>query len=206
MTASASDAPQRQAGLRTRSGNAMLRTRTAILDAAAVCVERHGVRRTTMGDVAAVGGVAKATLYNHFRAKDDVLTALVAARVATLAAECEAIAAGLPDPHPVTGLETPDRRTGLGPALEHAAAALGSSRPLRRVAAEEPALLIPLLVPGQDRSWEQVRAAVAGVLTAAAAPAGPGEVELVLRWLLSQLLWPTTAESARTAAEGWPAA
>ncbi|MCW2681146.1 MAG: transcriptional regulator, TetR family, partial [Frankiales bacterium] len=121
---SASDAPQRDPGLRTRSGNAMLRTRGAILDAAAACVERSGVRRTTMSAIAATGGVAKATLYNHFRTKDDVLAALVEARVAALAAEC-------------TGRSIAD-------ALEHAAAVLRESAALRRVAQEEPALLVPL--------------------------------------------------------------
>ncbi|MCW2614504.1 MAG: transcriptional regulator, TetR family, partial [Frankiales bacterium] len=96
MTAPASspsDAPQRQVGTRTRSGNAMLRTRAAILEAAAGCVQRFGVRKTTMGDVAAQGGVAKATLYNHFRTKDDVLRALVDARVAELGERCAATAA-----------------------------------------------------------------------------------------------------------------
>ncbi len=160
---SASDAPQRKPGLRTRSGNAMLRTRTAILDAAERCVASGGVRRTTMSEVAATGGVAKATLYNHFRTKDDVLAALVEARVAALAATC----AGLP----------------VADALEHVAAVLRESAALRRVATEEPALLAPLAVPGESRGWDAARTAVAGVVGEAAA-------ELVLRWLLSQLLWP----------------
>jgi AcrR family transcriptional regulator len=180
LTASASDAPQRAAGLRTRSGNAMLRTRAALLEAAATCVERQGVRRTTMSDVAATAGVAKATLYNHFRAKDDVLTALVDAQVAALAEQCVAVAA----------------EKGLEAALDLAAAELGASPPLRRVASEEPALLVPLAVPGQGRRWEQVHQAVAGVLVAAGASSGPGQVELVQRWLLSQLLWPVDLASA----------
>lgn len=201
MTAAASDAPQRAAGLRTRSGNAMLRTRTAILDAAAACVERQGVRRTTMGDIAATGGVAKATLYNHFRTKDDVLAALVEVRITALAAECEAIAAGRPDPHPVPGLVTPERGSGLAAALAHAAAALASSRPLRRVAAEEPALLVPLAVPGEGRGWQQARSGVGAVLGAAGAAVEPAAVEVVLRWLLSQLLWASAPDAAQASAE-----
>ena len=174
MTATSSDAPQRAPGLRTRSGNAMLRTRAALLEAAATCLERQGVRKTTMSDVAATGGVAKATLYNHFRTKDDVLVALVDAQVAALAEACRATAAD----------------EGLAAALELAAAELRAWPPLRRVAAQEPALLVPLAVPTQGRGWQAVRAAVAQVLTAGGAPAGPAQVELVLRWLLSQLLWP----------------
>ena len=171
---SASDAPHRAAGLRTRSGNAMLRTRRAILDAVEECVLDLGVRGTTMGRIAATGGVAKATLYNHFRTKDDVLRALVEARVAALAAQC----AGRP----------------AAEALAHAARVLGGSAVLRRVAEQEPALLVPLLAPGEGRGWQAAREAVAQVVPAA-------HVDLVLRWLVSQLLWPLPPDAARSQAE-----
>lgn len=177
---SASDAPQRAPGLRTRSGNAMLRTRAAILDAAATSVAGGGVRRTTMSEVAATGGVAKATLYNHFRTKDDVLAALVQAQVAALAAAGEATAA----------------TSGLACALEQAAAALTGLPALRRVAADEPALLVPLVVLADSRTTEQARAAVAAVLTAAGAAPDPAAVELVLRWLAGQLLAPLAPAQA----------
>jgi len=160
---SASDAPQRDPGLRTRSGNAMQRTRAAILDAAEACVQDTGVRRTTMSQIATTGGVAKATLYNHFRTKDDVLAALVETRVGGLAADC----AG----------------RSMADALEHAAAALRGSGALRRVAQEEPALLVPLAVPGEGRAWAAARTAVIRLV-------GPAAADLVLRWLVSQLLWP----------------
>lgn len=188
MTATASDAPQRPAGLRTRSGNAMLRTRAAILEAAAACIERQGVRKTTMSDVAATGGVAKATLYNHFRTKDDVLAALVDAQVAAVSARCTAVAAD----------------QGLAAALELAAAELAASPALRGVAESEPALLAPLAAPGESRGWQAVRAAVAQVLVAGEVPAAEAQVELVLRWLLSQLLWPVEdgAAAARVLADG----
>lgn len=186
MTAAASDAPQRAAGLRTRSGNAMLRTRTAILDAAAACVERQGVRRTTMGDIAATGGVAKATLYNHFRTKDDVLAALVHTRVEQLAADCVALA------------QAPD---GLEAALRHAAATLAGSRPLARVAVDEPAVLLRLATPDTGRAWQAARTAVEAALEAAGVPADEPSVLVVVRWLSAQLLWPAApAEVERGAA------
>lgn len=194
---SSSDAPVRAAGLRTRSGNAMQRTRAAILDAAAACVERDGVRRTTMGELARTGGVAKATLYNHFRTKEAVLAALVEARAEALVRECRAVAG--------EDLVVPDLPAGAGAglaaALARAADALAGSRPLRRVAEHEPALLAPLAVPGDGRGWTTVREGVAAVLTAGGAPADPARVELVLRWLLSGLLWPLPAEAARAQAE-----
>lgn len=177
---SASDAPQRAPGLRTRSGNAMLRTRAAILDAAAASVAGSGVRRTTMSEVAATGGVTKATLYNHFRTKDDVLAALVQAQVAALAAAGEATAA----------------TSGLACALEQAAAALTGLPALRRVAADEPALLVPLVALADGRTTEQARAAVGAVLTAAGTAPEPAAVELVLRWLAGQLLAPLAPAQA----------
>lgn len=182
---SASDAPRREGGVHTRSGNAMLRTRRAILDGAAACLERDGVRRTTMSEIAAAGGVAKATLYNHFRAKPDVLAALVEAQAAELAEQCRARA----------------EADGLAAALAHAATALAASPPLRRVAVDEPALLTALVVPDEGPRWAALRAAVEGVLGAGGAVAGPVEVELVLRWLLSQLLWPVEPQDATRSAD-----
>ena len=110
----AAAAPVRAAGTRARSGNAMHRSRAAILDAAARCVERHGVAGTTMAGIADAAAVAKATLYNHFRTKDDVLGTLVVTRVGAVATACREVAAGRPLPAVVPGLPSPDVGTGLG--------------------------------------------------------------------------------------------
>jgi AcrR family transcriptional regulator len=190
--ARASDAPVREPGTRARSGNAMARTRGAILEAAARCVERYGVRRTTMSDVATQASVAKATLYNHFRTKDDVLAALVEARVGALRDACVEVAAGRHAP-PVPGLPGPSG-SGLAAALEHAASVLAGSGPLRRVAADEPAALAVVAVPGSGRTWDAVRTAVVDVLEAAEVPGTPVVGDLVLRWLVAQATWPGTRE------------
>jgi len=152
----------------------MARTRSALLEAAAGCLATYGIRKTTMVDVASRSGVAKATLYNHFRTKEDLLTALVEERVRSLTAAAVA-AAG---------------RDGLAAALGGVASALAEDAALRRAAAEEPALLAPLAVPGPSRGWQQAREAVAAVLAAGRARSGQVEVELVLRWVVSQLWWP----------------
>ena len=82
----ASAAPVRAAGTRSRAGNAMNRTRAALLDGARRSVEVNGTK-ITMAQVAAAAGVAKATLYNHFRTREAVLSALLAAEVAKLVDE-----------------------------------------------------------------------------------------------------------------------
>src|SRR4051812_34679773 len=80
----ASAAPVRERGTRTRAGNAMNRTRTALLEGARRAVLVNGTK-ITMSQVAAAAGVAKATLYNHFRTREAVLAALVVDEVHALA-------------------------------------------------------------------------------------------------------------------------
>ena len=171
---SASDAPVREPGTRARSGNAMARTRAALLEAAGECLTRYGIRKTTMVDVAARSKVAKATLYNHFRTKDDLLVAYVEERVASLSRTAVATASA----------------DGLGAALEEIAAVLADDPVLRRAATQEPALLAPLAAPSESRGWTLARTGVADVLVAARVPSAAADVDLVLRWALSQLLWP----------------
>jgi AcrR family transcriptional regulator len=179
--AGASDPPVRPSGTRARSGNAMQRARGAVLEATAHCVERYGVRRTTMGDIALKAEVAKATLYNHFRTKDDVLAALVEHRVQALVAEVAEVAAG----------------TGLPAALEVAAARVAGSGPLRRLVADDPGLAARLAAPAGGRGWELARDGVRSVLAAAGAATDDAAVGLVLRWLAGQVLWPCGPDESR---------
>ena len=170
---SPSDAPVRAPGSHTRSGNAMLRTRAAILAAAEDCVARVGVRRTTMSEVSAAGGIAKATLYNHFRAKPDLLEGLLLARID-----------GLADRGAQTG--------GVAAALGLVADELAASPALRRAAADEPEVVAALVQPGEGRAWQAARAAVVRVLTSSGAGADAAAVDVVLRWLLAQAVAPAT--------------
>ncbi|MBV9290813.1 MAG: TetR/AcrR family transcriptional regulator [Frankiales bacterium] len=154
--------------MRSRAGNAMARTRSAVLDGAARAVEKHGARRATMADIAALAGVAKGTLYNHFRAKDAVYAAAVQAGVEALAAECATVA-----------------DDDLGEALATAAERLSGHPALRRVAADDPAGLAALTVIDDSLPWQHVRSSVASVLDAAGRDTSPAAVDVVLRWLVS---------------------
>ena len=178
--AAASDAPRRTSGTRVRSGNAMQRARSAVLEATAHCVERYGVRRTTMGDIALKAEVAKATLYNHFRTKGDVLAALVEHQVAGLGRDAAAVAA----------------QDGLAPALSLAAQRLAVSGPLRRLVADDPGLATRLVTPSKGRGWRAAQDAVRATLVAAGCRDDDAAVALVLRWLVSQVLWPANAPDA----------
>jgi AcrR family transcriptional regulator len=173
MTVDPSAAPVRERGLHSRAGNAMARTRSAVLDGTVRAVEKHGARRTTMADIAMLSGVAKGTLYNHFRTKEAVYAAAVDAAVRSLGAECAVVA-----------------REDLAEALVLAADRIGTNPALRRVAAEEPAVLADLVAVADDGGWAAARTAVADVLTAAGVGSDPARVELVLRWLTSFVATP----------------
>jgi AcrR family transcriptional regulator len=170
--------PQRPGGTRSRAGNAMARTRAGLLDGALRAVTKHGTRRTTMHDIAALAGVAKATLYNHFRTKDDVWSALVEAEIRAIAAEC----AELP----------------LVDAMAQAAVRLSEHPALRHVADTEPAALAGLLTRRpHSAGWRAAEEVVRDRLASACV----GGDDLVLRWLSSYLATPGRPGPIRTAAE-----
>lgn len=50
-------------------------TRSRLCIAALDCIKRHGYEKTTMGDIAAQAGIARPTLYKHFKSKQEILFA-----------------------------------------------------------------------------------------------------------------------------------
>lgn len=167
----ASAAPVRETGTRTRAGNAMNRTRAALLDGARRAVEHSGTK-ITMAQVAAAAGVAKATLYNHFRTREAVLDALLLDEIARLSDR----AAGLP----------------LADALAATASALSDSPLLRTLARVEPATVATLgRIDRTATGWQRARAAVEAALEAD----GRAGADLVLRWLASFVLSPARPAS-----------
>jgi AcrR family transcriptional regulator len=182
MTSSydASAAPVREQGLRSRAGNAMARTRAAVLDGASRAVEKHGARKATMADIASLAGIAKGTLYNHFRAKEAVYTAALETGIRSLAAECTASA-----------------HEDLVEALTFAAERVGNHPALRRIAADEPAAMASLVTPTDQPLWGLARAGVRDTLSAAGAPTGGAAVDLVLRWVVSFVASPATDAAAQ---------
>ena len=166
-----SAAPVHAPGTRSRAGNAMGRTRAALLDGARRAVEVSGTK-ITMAQVAAAAGVAKATLYNHFRTREAVLSALLMDEVTALSAEC----AALP----------------LAQALGTAANRLARHPLVRALARTEPGTLAALgCVDTTAEGWRQARDAV----TVALGAESRGGADMVLRWLASYLITPATPAS-----------
>jgi AcrR family transcriptional regulator len=142
----------------------MNRTRAGLLAGAARAFAEHGLRRSTMQSIAAAAGVAKATLYNHFRTKDEVAAAFLSLELDRLSA----LAASLP------------RDQALGALSDE----LGAHPVLRRVAVSEPDVLTSLLAVDSER-WRELIARLAAVLQVD----GDG-AELAGQWLLGVVLQP----------------
>jgi AcrR family transcriptional regulator len=142
----------------------MGRTRLGLLAGAARAFGEHGLRRSTMQSIAAAAGVAKATLYNHFRTKDEVAAVLLATELDRVTA----LAAGLP----------------LEQALAALSDELGAHPVLRRLAATEPEVLAALLAVGPER-WAELTGRLAMALNVDADAA-----ELAGRWLLGVVVQP----------------
>jgi AcrR family transcriptional regulator len=142
----------------------MGRTRQCLLAGAARAFAERGLRGSTMQSVAAAAGVAKATLYNHFRTKDEVARVLLGAELDRLTA----LAAGLPREEALAALSD---ELGVHPVL-------------RRLAADEPEVLTSLLAVGTDR-WAELTGRLAGALRVDADSA-----DLAGRWLLGVVLQP----------------
>jgi AcrR family transcriptional regulator len=176
----ASAAPVREAGVHSRAGNAMARTRAAVLDGAARAVEKHGARKATMADIASLAGIAKGTLYNHFRDKEAVYAAALEGGIRTLAAEC--------------GLAA---REDLAEALALAAERIGANPALRRIAADEPATLAALVIPTDHPLWRLARSAVRDVLIGSGAATSSASIDAVLRWIVSFIAAPASDATAQ---------
>jgi len=51
--------------------------RERILAAAERCIDRHGIRKTTMDDIASEVGLSRPSVYRHFADRDDLLVELI---------------------------------------------------------------------------------------------------------------------------------
>lgn len=168
-----------QPGTRVRAGNTMGATQQRLLDAAARLLAERGTK-ITMVEIATAAGVAKATLYNHFRTKEELVAALVLAeieRIRELARRAD----------------SPTR------ALAVAAWEVSEHPVLRRLRASEPAALAELLAtPARSRGWRAAADAVAQTL--GSADVSSAGLQLVLRWLVSCVLLPCGQAQAESTA------
>jgi AcrR family transcriptional regulator len=149
-----------------RAGNVAARSRAAILDGARRAVALDGTR-ISMAQVATAAGVAKATLYNHFRTREDLLQALLLDEIERL----------------ITMLAHRD----LSSALIRAATAVSENPWLEALGGDDTATLAMLArVDVRAAGWSLVAQATEGLLSRH----GRSGTPTVLRWLSSFVVAP----------------
>lgn len=152
----------------------MARTRDAALAGARRVVAELGFRKASMVDIAVRSGMAKATLYNHFRTKDDIVAALVLHDVNATVQDA------------LTVKDDPAK------ALARAAWRASTHPALRGALKAEPALVGHILATHATGHsvWEGITQAVQGLLEGCGLTPDRAQTDLVLRWLLSAALLP----------------
>lgn len=152
----------------SRSGTTLARSRGAILAGARKAVLASGTR-ITMSQVATEAGVAKATLYNHFRTREELLHALLLDEI--------------------DGAVEKLGRLELGDALRRAAC-LVSDHPLLEALGAEPDVLADLArVDVRSDGWKRIADAVDVILGGYRLRGAP----TILRWLSSFIAGPADA-------------
>jgi len=151
-------------------GSVASRSRAAILDGARAAVLANGTS-ITMAQIAARAGVAKATLYNHFRAREDVLAELLLVEIDQLIGSVAHL------PLPV--------------ALNRAAVAV-SEHPLLEALGNHDggALAVLARVDVRSPGWARVAQATERLLSRRGRRGTP----TVLRWLASFVLAPADTD------------
>jgi len=158
---------------RTKAVAAMTRSRTAILSGARRAVLDNGTK-ITMSQIATEAGVAKATLYNHFRTLSDVLQALMIDEIERLVQEFGHLQ--------------------LAPALIAAAEVLSDHPLLEALSAQDTDVLAALArVDVRSPGWAMVATSCENILSRS----GRRGLPTVLRWLSSFVLAPAEREDIR---------
>lgn len=151
----------------------MSRTRSALIEGARRSIEKVGVRQTSMADIADQGQIARATLYNHFRRKQDVFLALLEDEIEQM----RSLALAQPT---------------LDGALLTLATYLREHRVLAPIVEREPEVVALLTRITPHEIWLTARSALADIYARhRATEPNPVAVDIAMRWLVSQIASPS---------------
>ena len=167
-------------GSHSRAGNAMERSRMALLAGAREAITKNGLSATSMVDIADFGRVARATLYNHFRSKEELWQALIFDEVESASALFRA-------------------QTTFESSLSALASSIGDNPMLRTIARDDPATLVTLIRVNEDPIWKEIYRRFT-LLAKERKVTDLAAVDLAFRWLISQVAYPLVPEFVPSAA------
>ena len=148
------------------------RTEAAILEGTKDLISRKGISGLSMIEIADHSEVSRATLYNHYRDKDAVLSALVASEVQRLAELAKK--AGTP-----------------ADALESLSQSISTDPALAAMRIYDADVLVAAMTNTAPEHYITIAQIIFG---ATESKAGTG---IAMRWLLGQVMQPITAEQSR---------
>ena len=152
------------------------RTESAILEGTKNLIAQSGISNISMIEIADASEVSRATLYNHYRDKNAVLQALVAAEVERL-------------------VELADRAGTPADALEVLSREISQDAALASMRVHDSAALIAMMSHAENPLYLVLAQCI---YDATKSEAGTG---LAMRWLLGQVMQPITAKQSREQAE-----
>ena len=152
------------------------RTESAILEGTKKLIAQYGISHISMIEIAEASEVSRATLYNHYRDKNAVLHALVAAEVERL-------------------VELASRAGTPADALESLSREISTDTALASMREHDAQMLIALMSHAENPLYLTLAQCI---YAATKSEAGTG---LAMRWLLGQVMQPITEKQSREQAE-----
>ena len=151
------------------------RTREAILQGAKLEISEVGSYESNMVDIATKAQVSRATVYNHFADKEEMILALIESEILRLAELAEAA------PTPRDALFTLSREISRDPALA-------------KMRQSDPGDIARFLIESEHPLWQLAHESSIKVF-------GPTNGNLVIHWLISQIGSPLSEGESSLQAE-----
>jgi len=153
------------------------RTRNAIMNASRTLLAESGIAGTNMIEIADRAQVSRASLYNHFREKQEVFLALVETeveRISTLAMIAQS----------------------RSEALYTISREISGHEGLRRAISEDGEIMAQALTARDHKIWVDIYTELSKIFATDVVGVG-----LILRWLMGQVTAPLSEEHSRQQAE-----
>ncbi len=149
------------------------RTHEVIIETARLLVNENGLHKTNMIDIADRAQVSRASLYNHFRDKDQVFLGLIESEIERIYA---------------IALKADSRAESLFLISRE----ISTHKALASALMHDPAAMAQALTAREHSLWVKIYSSLATIFATDVIGVG-----IILRWLLGQILAPLSEEHSR---------